>query len=65
MSDIRTANTDRSAATAGGPSTENAAADCQTWDHERDEMFFLVVQRLFSPTFLAGATALLSSYDED
>ena len=31
-----------------------------TWVEERDVAFFRVTEGLFSPTFLAGASALLS-----
>jgi hypothetical protein len=34
-----------------------------TWS-EADEQFFRIVGELLAPTFLAGATALLASYDE-
>ena len=36
-----------------------------TWSDEHDGAFFALVRDLFPPTFTSGATALLSSYDED
>ena len=35
------------------------------WDDERDGVFFAITSRLFDASFLAGASVLLASYDED
>jgi hypothetical protein len=35
------------------------------WTAARDDEFFRVVQLLFAPMWLAGATVLLSSYDAE
>jgi hypothetical protein len=35
-----------------------------TWS-EADEQFFRIAGELLAPTFLAGATVLLASYDEN
>lgn len=35
-----------------------------TWDADRDEVFFRIVQGAFPASFLAAATALLTSYDD-
>lgn len=35
------------------------------WDDELDGAFFALVHHLFPPAFLSGATALLTSYDEE
>ncbi|HSP38894.1 MAG TPA: hypothetical protein VLR26_14205 [Frankiaceae bacterium] len=34
------------------------------WDDARDGQFYRMVADLFPPAFLAGASALLASYDE-
>ena len=36
-----------------------------TWDDVRDGEFYRIVADLFCPAFLAGASALLASYDDD
>jgi len=33
------------------------------WSDERDVAFFRITSRVFPPAFLAGASALLASYD--
>jgi hypothetical protein len=35
------------------------------WDDEHDGVFFAVTSRLFNTSFLAGASVLLGSYDDD
>jgi hypothetical protein len=34
------------------------------WDDERDTAFFRLMTNLFSPSYAAGASALLASYDD-
>jgi hypothetical protein len=36
----------------------------ETWNDERDSTFFRIVADLFPAAFVAGASALLSSYDD-
>jgi len=36
-----------------------------TWDADRDEPFFRITARLLPSAVVAGASALLASYDED
>jgi hypothetical protein len=64
MSDIRTASDVRPSATSGDGRHLVGTHDAQSWNHERDEVFFLITQRLFAPAFLSGASALLSTYDD-
>ena len=35
------------------------------WDDARDGAFFAITSRLFNASFLAGASVLLGSYDEE
>lgn len=35
------------------------------WDDDRDNTFFRITGALFSHSFLAGASALLASYDDE
>lgn len=35
------------------------------WDDDRDSTFFRITGDLFSHEFLAGASALLASYDDE
>jgi hypothetical protein len=37
----------------------------QAWDDARDDAFFRMTVRLFSPSYCCGASALLASYDPD
>jgi hypothetical protein len=37
----------------------------QPWDDDRDNAFFRMTADVFSPDFLAGASALLASYDPE
>jgi hypothetical protein len=37
----------------------------QEWDDARDNEFFRMTARLFSPSYCCGASALLTSYDPD
>ena len=37
----------------------------ETWDDQRDSAFFRLVAAVFSAGFVAGAGALLASYDDD
>ncbi len=36
-----------------------------SWDDARDGAFYRIVADLFPPAFLAGATVLLASYDDE
>jgi hypothetical protein len=36
-----------------------------SWTVDRDEVFFRIVAGVFPASYLAAATALLSSYDDD
>ena len=36
-----------------------------TWDADRDEVFFRITARLLPSAVVAGASSLLASYDDD
>lgn len=52
------------AATAAATTTRRSETGSAAWSAE-DESFFRVVQDLFAPSCLRGASALLASYDPE
>jgi hypothetical protein len=54
-----------SVTTAAAPLTTTAAESTTASWSTTDETFFRAVRELFSPTYLAGASVLLASYDEE
>ena len=45
--------------------TETFESVPQCWEDERDNAFFRIVNREFTPAFALGASVLLASYDAD